>query len=108
VLLPTVGNSQHLDCLGNWVSNRDSQDARVIAQYQAHGHGGPWEGPKYTGPHFPGAPVITAGTPCVESMHDGIPDQWKQSKGLSTSDKNLYKKLAPSGYTWLETYLNGN
>jgi hypothetical protein len=26
---------------------------------------------------------------------------------LSTSDKNLYKKLAPSGYTWLETYLNG-
>jgi len=107
VLLPTVGNSQHLDCLGNWVSNRDSQDARVIAQYQAHGHGGPWEGPKYTGPHFPGAPVITAGTPCVESMHDGIPDQWKQSKGLSTSDKNLYKKVAPSGYTWLETYLNG-
>jgi pectate lyase len=107
VLLPTVGNSQHLDCLGNWVSNRDSQDTRIIAQYQAHEHGGPWEGATYTGPHFPGAPLISAGTPCVESLHDGIPDQWKQKKGLSISDKNLYKKLAPSGYTWLETYLNG-
>jgi hypothetical protein len=44
----------------------------------------------------------------VESLHDGMPDQWKQAQKLSTSDKNLYKKLAPSGYTWLETYLNGN
>jgi hypothetical protein len=54
------------------------------------------------------APAITSATPCVESLHDGMPDQWKQAQKLSTSDKNLYKKLAPSGYTWLETYLNGN
>ena len=37
-LLPTIGNSQHLDCQGNFVSNRNSEDARVIAQYQ-NGHG---------------------------------------------------------------------
>jgi hypothetical protein len=100
VLLPTVGNSQRLNCDGTWASARDSQDARIIAQYQAHGVGTMFNG------QF-SAPVITQGAPCVESLHDGIPDQWKQSKKLSTSDSNLYKKTAPTGYTWLETYLNG-
>jgi hypothetical protein len=38
------------------------------------------------------------------SMHDGIPDQWKTTKGLSTTDPNLHKAKAPNGYTWLENY----
>jgi hypothetical protein len=101
VLLPTVGNSRRLGCDGAWTSSRDSQDARIIAQYQASGAGTMFKG------QF-AAPAITSATPCVESLHDGMPDQWKQAQKLSTSDKNLYKKLAPSGYTWLETYLNGN
>jgi len=42
-----------------------------------------------------------------ESLHDGIPDQWKALKGLSTTDPNLHKTVAPNGYTWLENYLNG-
>jgi hypothetical protein len=100
VLLDTVGNSQHLDCSGNLVSNRDSQDARVIAQYQARGPGG-----FFTGQFA--APAISAGTACVESLHDGIPDQWKTLKGLSTTDPNLHKTVAPNGYTYLENYLNG-
>ena len=76
VMLPTVGNSQHLDCNGNFVPNRDSQDARVIAQYQARGHGGPWNPgdlvspANYTGPSS--GPSIPTGTPCQESLHDGI------------------------------------
>ncbi len=52
------------------------------------------------------APVVN-GTACVESMHDGIPDAWKQAKGLSLIDPNLYNTVAPNGYTWLENYLNG-
>jgi hypothetical protein len=40
-------------------------------------------------------------------MHDGIPDQWKTAKGLSTTDPNLYRATAPNGYTYLENYLNG-
>jgi pectate lyase len=100
VLLATVGNAQHLDCNGNWVSNRDSQDARVIRQYRSKGKGALFNG-QFT------APAIPAGTPCVESLHDGIPDQWKKLKNLSTTDANLYKKAAPNGYTWLENYLNG-
>ncbi len=101
VLLPTVGNSRRIGCDGTWTSSRDSQDARIIAQYQASGPGTMFKG------QF-ASPAVASATPCVESLHDGIPDQWKQAQRLSTSDKNLYKKLAPSGYTWLETYLNGN
>jgi hypothetical protein len=112
VMLATIGNSQHLDCDGNLVSNRDSQDARVIAQYTNRGHGGPWSGPTYTGPlganGAPAPPAIAKGTACVESLHDGIPDQWKVSKGLSTTDPNLYRTTAPNGYTYLENYLNGS
>ncbi len=100
VVLPTVGNSQHLDCNGNWASDRDSQDARVIAQYQNHSGGNLFAG-QYT------SPPVAAGTACSESLHDGIPDQWKTAKGLSTKDPNIFKSTAPNGYTWLENYLNG-
>jgi pectate lyase len=105
IIVPTVGNSQRLDCSGNWVPNRDSQDTRVINQYVARGPGGEFLGPNYKGPSA--GPAIAAGTACQESMHDGIPDQWKVSKGLSTTDPNIHNALAPNGYTWLENYLNG-
>jgi pectate lyase len=100
VVLNTVGNSQHLDCGGNFVNNRDSQDARVIAQYKANGPGNFFTG------QF-NAPSIPAGSACTESEHDGIPDEWKQANGLSTTDSTLYKQTAPNGYTYLENYLNG-
>jgi pectate lyase len=105
VLLPTIGNSQHLDCSGNFVSMRDSQDARVIAQYVAKGSGGGFAGPNYHGPSS--SLAIASGTVCQESLHDGIPDQWKTLKGLSTTDSTLHKTVAPNGYTYLENYLDG-
>jgi pectate lyase len=117
ILLPTVGNSQQLDCNGNWVSHRDAADTRIIAQYQAGGSGGYWpNGVTFAGQStipqpsadWQDSPVVN-GTPCVESLHDGIPDQWKKSNGLSTTDPNLYKKIdAKTGYTYLEEYLVGN
>jgi hypothetical protein len=116
VLLATVGNSQHLDCNGKWASHRDAADARIVAQYQSGGSGGYWpNGVTSTGlSTFPTPSAgwqdtpVTNFTACTESLHDGIPDQWKATKGLSTTDTGVYKALAPSGYTWLETYLNGN
>jgi len=115
VLLGTVGNSQHVDCSGHWVSHRDSADLRIISQYQNGGDGGFWpNGVTYTGSSSFPSPTsnwqdhpVTNFTACQESLHDGIPDQWKSSKGLSTTDPNLYKTVAPNGYTWLENYLNG-
>jgi Abnormal spindle-like microcephaly-assoc'd, ASPM-SPD-2-Hydin len=115
LLLPSVGNSQHLDCTGNWVSHRDAPDSRVINQYKTGGSGGFWpNGVTQAGPSSIPQPnsnyqdnPVTGFTACTESMHDGIPDQWKTLKGLSTSDPNLHNAVAPNGYTWLENYLNG-
>jgi hypothetical protein len=115
LLLPTVGNSQHLDCSGNWVSHRDAADTRVLNQYKTGGSGGFWpNGTTQAGPPSVPPPTsdyqdhpVTGFSACTESMHDGIPDQWKTLKGLSTSDPNLHHTVAPNGYTWLENYLNG-
>jgi len=117
ILLPTIGNSQHLDCNGNWVNHRDAADTRILAQYQSGGSGGYWPNAvTFTGQatipqptaDWQDAPVVN-GTPCVESLHDGIPDQWKKNNNLSTTDKNLYKKIdKKNGYTYLEEYLAGN
>ncbi len=115
ILLGTIGNSQHLDCSGNWVSHRDAADTRIVQQYQNGGNGGFWpNGVTFTGQaSFPQPSSnwqdnpVTNFTACTESLHDGIPDTWKASKGLSTTDSNVYKTVAPNGYTWLENYLNG-
>jgi hypothetical protein len=120
LILPTVGNSQHLNCSGNWVSHRDAADQRIVAQYQNKSAGGFWpNGLTYTitNQTSPGQipqpsagwqdnPVIN-GTACTESLHDGIPDQWKSAKALSTTDSSVANTKAPNGYTWLENYLNG-
>lgn len=115
-LLANVGAWWHLDCLGNKVSHRDPQDARILNQYKTGGPGGYWpNGVTYTGqptiptplPNWTDTPVIN-GTLCAESLHDGIPDQWKAANHLSTTDPNLYKTPSPSGYTWLEVYLAGS
>jgi len=116
ILLGTIGNSQHLDCSGNWVSHRDAADSRIVQQYQNGGSGGFWpNGVTFTGQaSFPQPNSnwqdnpVTNFTACTESLHDGIPDQWKAAKGLSTTDATLHQKVAPNGYTWLENYINGN
>ena len=119
IMLGTVGNSQHVDCSGDWVSHRDAADQRIISQYQNGGSGGFWpNGVTYSGGNPSGGPdpaptanwqdkPVINGTACTESLHDGIPDSWKQSKGLSVTDTSVYKTVAPNGYTWLENYLNG-
>jgi hypothetical protein len=116
ILTPTVGNSQHLDCGGNWVSHRDAADQRIISQYKSRSSGGFWpNGITDAGTDSIPSPLsawtdnpVTSGfTACTESQHDGIPDQWKKALGLSTTDPNLYKETAPNGYTYLENYLNG-
>jgi pectate lyase len=117
ILLPTIGNSQHLSCDGTWIKHRDDADTRIIAQYQSQGAGGFWpNGITVTGraalrlptpsAEWQDRPVVS-GAPCAESLHDGIPDQWKKLQGLSTTDLDLYKSVAPDGYTILEHYLNG-
>lgn len=99
VMLPTVGNSQHLDCLGNWVQSRDPRDTRIIGVYQNNLPDDLFFG-QFTAPPYPSA------TPCVESMHDGIPDQYKSAHGLSLT-RAVNNDIAPNGDTWLNFYLGG-
>jgi len=120
VMLPTIGNSQHLDCQGNWVSHRDAADTRIVNQYKNKSAGGFWPNGLTTpitnqtsASQLP-TPLsdwtdqpVTNFTACTESLHDGIPDQWKALKGLSTTNPSLYKETAPNGYTWLDNYLDG-
>jgi pectate lyase len=117
ILLPTVGNSQHLTCTGAWVSHRDDSDNRIINQYKSHASGGYWpNGITVNGKAALPIPApegqwkdkpVTSGTACVESQHDGIPDEWKKQQRLSTTKRDLHKSLAPDGYTILEHYLGG-
>lgn len=117
VLLPTVGNSQHLSCTGEWVPHRDEADTRIINQYKSQAPGGYWpNGITVNGKAALPIPAATAdwqdkpvvtGAACVESQHDGIPDEWKKQQHLKTGDRNLHKTLAPDGYTILEHYLSG-
>jgi len=111
---PHIGNHFHLDCNGNQVSHQDQTDLRIINQVTVNGPGGFWPNAiTVEGPSSIPTPntdyqdhVVTGFTVCTESQHDGIPDAWKTLKGLSTTDPNLHNAHAPSGWTWLEEYLN--
>jgi hypothetical protein len=116
VSTPPPGNSQHVDCNGNWVSHRDSADSRVISQYKNRSSGGfrP-NGVVDAGSFAIPNPIsnwtdqpVTGFSVCTESLHDGIPDQWKSNQGLSTTDPNLYKTVAPNGSIWRITSTGTN
>jgi hypothetical protein len=103
-VLPTVGNSLRLDCLGNWVAKRDSVDNRIIAEYRQGTSGEFYVSPDAN--HR--IPAIDPGTPCEDSDHDGIPDAWEIAHHLNPKDPSDAKRLNPDGYTNLEHYLNGS
>lgn len=48
-------------------------------------------------------PTINGGTPLVDSNNDGIPDEWTSNNMPSGA---TYNDIAPSGYTWIEEYIN--
>jgi pectate lyase len=98
VLIPTVGNSQHLNCDGTWASNRDSQDARVINVYQNRLPDDLFYG-QFT------APAIPAGTPCAIDI-DGIYIAYKQRVGLPVG-VNVGNNTASNGDTNFNNFING-
>ena len=103
VILPTVGASQRLDNLGNWVSNRDADDIRIINEYNS-GTGIVPQDENSVG----GFPVIAGGTPYTDTDHDGMPDDWEIAHGLNpnnAADRNDTTVMRP--YTNLEAYLSG-
>jgi pectate lyase len=95
-----VGNSSGIDCDGNWFVRRNAQDTRVVNQLESSSQGALFNG-------TPADDPIAPGTPCASSLHDGIPDQWKVDNGLSLTDTTLAHAVAPNGFTYLESYLDG-
>jgi hypothetical protein len=83
------------------VSNRNSQDARIVAQFQARGTGQLFNY-QFT------SPTLAAGTACTSSLHDGIFDGWKTKYNLSLTDTGLAQRVDPvTGLTYLEDFLDG-
>ena len=53
-----------------------------------------------------GWPILAAGTPPVDSDHDGMPDNWEILHGLKPNDPTDGAKLTANGYTNLENCLS--
>ena len=101
-LLPNVGASRRLDCLGDWVGNRDTVDTRVLDNY-ANGTGAFPTDEATVG----GLPVLDAGTACADTDADGMPDAWESAQGLNLNSAADAVSVHASGYTEIERYING-
>ena len=53
-----------------------------------------------------GWPVLDAGIPCLDTDHDGMPDEWEIKQGFEVM-VNDSAIVMSDGYTRLEHYLNG-
>ena len=80
---------------------RDSVDARV-AQHVRTSTGKIIDTTAEVG----GWPDYASGEPPADEDKDGIPDAWERRHKLNPRDASDAGKLAPSGYTWIEQYLN--
>jgi len=101
-VLADVGANRRIDCNGNWVSNPDAVDIRIIDSVKNRtgtliSHEG----------EVGGYPQIASGTPCQDSDHDGMPDVWEQAWGLNPNSNDSAGKNLHSIYTNVEVYLNG-
>jgi hypothetical protein len=112
-LYPIVGDSRRLDCMGNWVDKRDSQDARIVSEAQTNldrnfDYSSHWESfGIYSENDVGGFPTIAEGMPCVDTDGDGMPNEWEIANGLNPNNDADRNTVHASGYTMLEMYLNG-
>lgn len=97
-----VGNSKGLSCDGIWFNRRDGIDTRIINDVK-NKTGRIIDDPSQVG----GWITPEAGSYCVDSDHDGISNIWENSHGLDPNNATDSNNVSPSGYTWIEEYLNG-
>ena len=90
-----------LDNAGAISPQRDAVDARIVAQV-TNRTGGIIDSQSEVG----GWPSYNFGTALTDSDHDGMPDSWESVQGLDPFDASDRNDLAPSGYTWIEEYIN--
>lgn len=100
-----VGMSRRLDCAGNWVNVSDAARDRILA-YIAAGTG-PTAVQASASAYSGGSlPALSAGTPCPDADHDGIPDGYELAACGTTTCMDA-QAVQGDGYTNLEHYLDG-
>jgi len=87
---------------GATVPVRDVVDQRIIGDV-VNGTGRIIDHPSEVG----GWPVLAAGSPPVDSDHDGMPDTWETAHGLNPNLDDSAQDRDSDGYTNIEEYVNG-
>ena len=100
-LLDVIGASRRLGCQGQWVTMRDSADARIVNQYANNTPGTLIATEDAVG----GYPVLATGTLCADTDQDGIFDAWEDANGLDKNNPADGPALHVSGYSNLERFL---
>lgn len=103
MLLDEVGGSHRLDCMGNWVINRDSVDQRILADFMNN-----TGSLVTTESDIGGWPESIPATPCADDDRDGMPNDWENRYELNPQDPSDSAADSDSdGFTNIEEYLNG-
>lgn len=80
---------------------RDRVDARTLRHF-ARRTGGPINSVEEAG----GWPELPPVAPAVDRDSDGLPDAWEVAHGLDPKNPADSRRLAPSGYAWIEEWGN--
>ncbi len=86
---------------GATVPRRDAVDRRIVQQVRT-GQGQVINSQAAVG----GWPEVRSGQAPVDSDQDGIPDSWERLHQLNGQLNGDAIRLAPSGYCWIEEYVN--
>lgn len=97
---PSFTNTVY-QCVGAIAPVRDNVDNRIISNTQ-NGSGSIIDSQSEVG----GWPSLSSGSAPQDSDHDGMPNSWENSRGLNPNNASDRNGVAPSGYTWLEEYIN--
>jgi pectate lyase len=90
-----------LASVGASLPRRDAVDARLVDHVRTH-TGKIINSQKEVG----GWPMLKSAPAPIDSDHDGMPDDWESRHGFSPRDPSDSPRVAKSGYTNLEEYVN--
>lgn len=98
---PFAAYGQVLEHAGARVPRRDAVDERVVADAR-NGTGRIIDDPSQVN----GWPLLAFGVPYPDADVDGMDDTWEKAHGLDPGNRSDRNQTGPSGYTWLEEFLN--
>jgi pectate lyase len=106
-VLADVGANARVECDGTWTRRLDRIDQAIIEDV-INGTGPSSDSQINHQDDFGGYPDVQGGTPCIDTDHDGMPDEYEIARGFNPNDP-ADGPLDADGdsYTNVEEYLNG-